>query len=241
MTIARSNAKSSDRSMQAFVSGLELAPSTVGLVFQHLNSLLEAAAEDGLIARNPARGVKVPASIDGEVVPPTVAQVEALYEAAAEWFRPAVVLGAGLGLRQAEASGLTADRVLWLARAVRVDRQWNSRVTAAVFVPPKTRSSDRTVPASRYVIDYLADHVGRRHEAFVLHRGGEPVDWQAFGPPVAAGQQARRTREDPLPRPTPRVRVDADQRRLLGEGGQRGARPLVGGHDSELVLAPVAG
>jgi hypothetical protein len=99
--------------MQAFVSGLELAPSTVG-VFQHLNSLLEAAAEDGLIARNPARGVKVPASIDGEVVPPTVAQVEALYEAAAEWFRPAVVLGAGLGLRQAEASGLTADRVLWL-------------------------------------------------------------------------------------------------------------------------------
>src|SRR5215204_2600754 len=57
-TIARSNAKSSDRSMQAFVSGLELAPSTVGLVFQHLNSLLEAAAEDGLIARNPARGVK---------------------------------------------------------------------------------------------------------------------------------------------------------------------------------------
>jgi site-specific recombinase XerD len=48
------------------------------------------------------------------------------------------------------------------------------------------------VPASRYVIDYLADHVGRRHEAFVLHRGGEPVDWQAFGPPVAAGPQARR-------------------------------------------------
>jgi hypothetical protein len=97
LTIARSNAKSSDRSMQAFVSGLELAPSTVALVFQHLNSLLEAAAEGGLIARNPARGVKVPASLDGEVVPPTVAQVEALYDAAAEWFRPAVVLGAGLG------------------------------------------------------------------------------------------------------------------------------------------------
>ena len=175
--------------VQAFVSGLELAPSSVGLVFQHLNSLLEAAAEDGLTARNPARGVKLPASADGEVVPPTVTQVEALYNAAPEWFRPAVVLSAGLGLRQAETSGLTADRVLWLARAVRVDRQWNSRVTPAAFAPPKTRSSDRTVPASGYVIDYLADHVGRRHEGFVLHRGGEPVDWQAFG------HQWRKTRK----------------------------------------------
>lgn len=24
-------------------------------------------------------------------------------------------------------------------------------------------------------------HVGRRHEGFVLHREGEPFDWQAFG------------------------------------------------------------
>jgi hypothetical protein len=36
--------------VQAFVSGLGLAPSTVARTFQHLNSLLEAAVEDGLIA-----------------------------------------------------------------------------------------------------------------------------------------------------------------------------------------------
>jgi hypothetical protein len=35
--------------------------------------------------------------------------VQAIYEAAARWFRPAVLLGAGLGLRQAEASDLTVD------------------------------------------------------------------------------------------------------------------------------------
>jgi integrase len=167
--------------VQAFVAGLELAPSTVGLVHQHLSGLLEAAAEDGLIARNPARGVRLPARGEGVLVPPTIEQVAALSEAAPDWFKPAVVLGAGLGLRQAEATGLTADRVLWLARAVRVDRQWNSRQRPAGFAPPKTRSSDRTVPASAYVLAELGGHVGRRHDGFVLHRNSEPVDWQAFG------------------------------------------------------------
>ena len=35
----------------------------------------------------------------------------------------------------------------------------------------------------------MADHVGRRHDGFVLHRRGEPVDWQAFG------HQWRKTRK----------------------------------------------
>jgi integrase len=114
-------------------------------------------------------------------VPPTIEQVGALYDAAPSWFQPAVVLGAGLGLRQSEATGLTADRVLWLERSVRIDRQWDSRTLPAAFVPPKTASSIRTIPASQWVLDELGAHVGRRHEGFVLHRDGHPVDWQAFG------------------------------------------------------------
>jgi integrase len=167
--------------VQAAVSGLELAPGTVGLVFQHLNALLEAAADDGVIARNPARGVKLPARAGGEVVPPTVEQVAALAAASVDWFRPAVVLGAGLGLRQAEASGLTVDRVLWLERSVRVDRQWITSRSRAEFGPPKTKSSNRTIPASQWVLDELGAHVGRRHEGFVLHRDGEPVRSRVFG------------------------------------------------------------
>ena len=38
-------------------------------MFQHLNALLEGAVEYGLIARNPARGVKLPAQSVGELVP----------------------------------------------------------------------------------------------------------------------------------------------------------------------------
>ena len=76
-------------------SGLSLAPTTVRVVFQHLNALLDAAVEDRLIMANPAKGVKLPERSGAEVVPPTVEQVQAIYEAAAEWFRPAVLLGAG--------------------------------------------------------------------------------------------------------------------------------------------------
>jgi hypothetical protein len=67
--------------------------------------VLEGAADDARILRNPARGVKLPTIPGGEIVPPTVEQVEAIYEASAERFRPAVVLGAGLGLRLAVAEG----------------------------------------------------------------------------------------------------------------------------------------
>jgi integrase len=106
--------------------------------------------------------------------------VRAIYEAAIDWFRPAVLLGSALGLRQAEASGLTADRVDWLGRCVRIDRQWITRHGRAEWGPPKTKASSRVIPASAYLLSELSTHVGRRHEGFVLHRDGEPVDYNTF-------------------------------------------------------------
>jgi integrase len=93
--------------VQAFISGLELAPSTVRVVRQHLVSLFGAAVDDQLIAANPAKGVKLPQRTKGEIVPPTSDEITALVDAAASWFRIAIVMGAGLGLRQSEVSGLT--------------------------------------------------------------------------------------------------------------------------------------
>lgn len=90
------------------------------------------------------------------------------------------MLGAGLGLRQAEASGLTVDRVLWLERSVRIDRQWVTRRGLAEFAPPKTAGSVRTIPASQWVLDELGAHVGRL-DGYVLHRDGRPVSYNDFG------------------------------------------------------------
>jgi integrase len=167
--------------VQALVTGLDLAPATVATVFAQLTTLLEAAVDDGLLAKNPARGVKLPARTQGEVVPPTREEVAAVYEAAVPWLRPAVVLGGGLGLRHAETTGLTVDRVDWLGRSVRVDRQWLSRHGVAEFGPPKSAASNRTIPASGFVLDELGAHVGRRHEGFVMHRNGDPVSYNDFG------------------------------------------------------------
>ncbi len=167
--------------VQALVTGLDLAPGTVATVFAQLSTMLEAAVDDGLLARNPAKGVKLPARGDGEVVPPTREQVAAVYEEAVLWLRPAVVLGGGLGLRAGEAAGLTLDRVLWLERAVRVDRQWLSRHGVAEHGPPKSAASNRTIPASDFVLDELGGHVGRRHDGFVVHRDGEPVNYNDLG------------------------------------------------------------
>ena len=166
--------------VQAFVSGLNLSPTTVGVAFQHVNAVFEAAVQDRLIAFNPAKGVKLPRREGGEIMPPTLEQVVAIYEASLAWFRPAVVLGAGLGLRQAEATGLTGDRIDWLGRAVRIDRQWVTRMRPSHVGPPKTKSSVRTIPASDYVLNVLSSHVGRWHEGFVIHHSGEPVDSNAF-------------------------------------------------------------
>ena len=146
--------------MQAFISGLELAPSTVRVVRQHLASLFAAAVDDQLIAVNPARGVKLPERTQSEIVPPTPDEIAALVGHAAPWFRIAVVLGAGLGLRQAEVSGLTVDRIDWLGRTVTVDRQWTSRRGRCGFAPPKTESSHRTIPASEWVLHELSTGQG---------------------------------------------------------------------------------
>jgi hypothetical protein len=51
---------------------------------------------------------------------------------------------------------------------------------AAIFGPPETTSSNRTIPASDYVLNVLSGHIGRRHDGFVIHRTGDPVHANAF-------------------------------------------------------------
>ena len=168
--------------VQAVLVGLDKAPGTIRLSRQALGGLLQAAVEDELLAKNPTLGVKLAQAGVGEVVPPSVEVVQALYGAAPEWFRPAIVLGAGLGLRQAEASGLTVDRVDWLrVRSVRVDRQWSTKVKPFHFAPPKTTSSIRTIPAAQVVLDQLGAGLAPGYVGPVLNLAGEHVDHNRFG------------------------------------------------------------
>jgi integrase len=154
---------------------------------QHVAGVFNTALDDGLLGgRNPCDGVKLPRVDAPAVYPMSVEQVTALLAAAAEPFKAAIVLGAGLGLRQSEAAGLTVDRVDFLRRTVTVDRQWQQATgsSAGSFTLPKTEASTRIVPADQWVLDCLAAHIQRHRvgaDGVVLHRNGLAFDAAKFG------------------------------------------------------------
>lgn len=65
---------------------------------------------------------------------------------------------AGTGLRPGEAAGLTLDRVDFLHKTLRVDRQ-QLTTRPHTFGPTKTKAGNRTVPLPEVVLDVLAAHV----------------------------------------------------------------------------------
>jgi len=148
--------------VQAWVKGLsgDLAPSTVELVYRYAASIFRAAVEDRVITASPCRGIKLPKQERRRVEPITVEQVHALMAALPARYRALVLLGAGSGLRQGEAFGLTVDRVDFLRGSVVVDRQLVLAPGGPpTFGPPKTAASVRTVPIPELVVKGLSAHL----------------------------------------------------------------------------------
>lgn len=172
--------------VEAFCASLNLAPSSVGTVHQHLSQLLSAAVEDGLIARNPAARARLPKREPSKAQPVPLEVVARIADELPDWLKVAVPLGVGVGLRQGEASGLSVDRIDFLRRLLRVDRQLVNRyVPEPVLTPPKTPSSHRTIPLAGFVVDALAEHLAafprEPHELVLLDPNGDPVDSDTFG------------------------------------------------------------
>lgn len=137
-----------------------LAPATVEVVYRYLVSIMRAAVDDRLIVRNPCAKVKLPKIDRGQVVPLEVGQIDALVEAIDHRYRALVMLAAGTGMRQGECLGLTVDRVDFLRRQIRVDRQLVIESGQPMrFGPPKTAASVRTIPMPKVVGDALAAHL----------------------------------------------------------------------------------
>jgi integrase len=104
--------------------------------------------------------VKLPKAPVRRVDPLPTETVEALLDVIPARYRALVMLAAGTGLRQGECLGLTVDRVDFLRRQVRVDRQLVLLPgDGPVFGPPKTAASYRTVPLPQVVVDSLAAHM----------------------------------------------------------------------------------
>lgn len=148
--------------VQALVRGLgaTLSPATIGVVHRILSAILKAAVADKRITSSPCAGTRLPKVCKVPVTPLATETVMALVEAVPERQRAMLVLAAGTGMRQGEVFGLTVDRIDFLRRTLRVDRQLsvvNGR--APQFGPPKTEASIRTIPLPTVVVEALAAHL----------------------------------------------------------------------------------
>jgi integrase len=162
-----------------------LSPATVKRIRGQLSAMYKAAILDRVVNLNPVTGVRAPTVDNAEIVPLTPEQIRILETELPDRYRAVVSLVAGSGLRASEVFGLTVDRVDWLRRTVRVDRQLVGREPggAPIFGPPKSAKSNRTVPLADVTVKHLAEHV-RRYPTqgllFTSARGGA-ITREVFG------------------------------------------------------------
>ena len=149
--------------IQGWVKGLssQLAPRSVEVAYRWAATVFRSAVADRLIPASPCIRIALPATDDGEIVPLSVEHVHAMATAILPRYRATVVLAAGAGLRQGEVFGLSVDRIDFLRKTIRVDRQLVGVVRggAPILGPPKTKAGFRTVPVPSSVIDELSEHI----------------------------------------------------------------------------------
>lgn len=129
-----------------------------------VSSVFARAVADGLIMRNPCSGLSFPELDRAEVVIPSDEQLAAIAAGfKSSFYRRLALAYAGTGLRSAELRGLTEDRVDWLRRTVKVDRQLHAiKSGLPVWGPPKTTAGYRTIPVSSCVIAVMAEQIADR-------------------------------------------------------------------------------
>ncbi|HUG84386.1 MAG TPA: site-specific integrase [Euzebya sp.] len=148
--------------IQAWLRGRQAAcaPRYVRVMLANLSSILSAAVEDGLIARNPcaSSSVRSPAHVRERVIPWTGRQVAAVIDAHPAPYQGLPVLAAGCGLRQGECFGLSVEDVDFLGRTLHVRQQVKIVRSQLVLAPPKGRKV-REVPLPDVVAEALAERI----------------------------------------------------------------------------------
>lgn len=175
--------------VQAMVKELSehLAPNTVKAIYRHTAAAFKAATRDRLITRTPCEGITLPkATKDTRIVPLEVDQIRAVADAMPDRWQTTIMLAAGTGLRQGEVLGLTLDRVDFLRRTVKVDRQMLTPSSGQPHHgPPKTQASYRTVPLPDVIAFELSEHLRNfppAADGLIFTRAdGRPIPRAAIG------------------------------------------------------------
>jgi len=145
--------------VQALIKELEgkgLAPANVRNIYEVLARVIDSAVEDRVIAVTPCRRITLPKDRDGEVIIPTLAEVQEVSARLGERWKVIPIFLAGTGLRAGELLGLTRDDVDTKAGTIRVERQ---RLQSNKIAPLKSKASRRTIPVGKVVMRALAAHL----------------------------------------------------------------------------------
>lgn len=130
----------------------DVSAKTIKNAIHLLSSAMGLAVDEGLIARNPCRRVRLPApDIDGvEARFLEPAEFARLLAEIPEHYRPLVLFLVGTGCRWSEATALTPRNVHLDRGTVRIDRAWKWQGKGAGWKvgTPKSKKSRRTVNAA---------------------------------------------------------------------------------------------
>jgi integrase len=138
-----------------------LAPRTVAAVHRTLSMALQGAVEDELVTRNPARGARLPRP---PVEPPAALSPTELaaFLNAIDFTTPTLStyarLLASTGVRRAEGTGLTWDRVDLDAGTMTIDRQLDYSASMLPAWSPTKTGGRRTVPLTPATVELLRSH-----------------------------------------------------------------------------------
>lgn len=165
--------------VQAWITGLEVAPATTRRIHGTLLKMLQAAVDARRIVENPARGVNLPSGQPREHRYLTVLEVDRLLAAMHPQHQPITRCLAFTGLRLGEAAELRAKDVQLERKRVTVTRSVSLTTGTPVVSTPKTAAGRRDVPLPREVlVDVQAAIHGRAREQLVY--------------PTAQGMQVRK-------------------------------------------------
>ncbi|MEV0131303.1 tyrosine-type recombinase/integrase [Dactylosporangium sp. NPDC050688] len=164
--------------------------SSIKLYFELLDAILAAAVTDRLIPDNPCSGVRLSKVLSGvSRVPkwiPTEEEVLRLFDATPERYRAALWLGAGSGLRLAEALGVEeGDRCFGFAdNELRVVQQvrYSPQAYGGFYLSLPKAGSSGTIDLDAVVAENVRQHVRDyppREVDLVDITSGDPIQRQA--------------------------------------------------------------
>jgi integrase len=130
------------------------APRTVNSIYRTLVQVFSGAVHDGVIPKSPCSRRTSPGTVNRRPYVATTDQIWALHDTMPERLRVAILLGAFVGLRTAEACGLRVTDVDFMRGVVHPSVQYPA-------APLKTETSRTPVPIPRELALMLSSHVAR--------------------------------------------------------------------------------